>query len=345
MLREVTNQADWADKTMSIMREKQFMACEKRLSAHGSRNLFSSAMTNSDVQALLESSYYMEETAGVLLSLEDLRRKVMEQLPAEVTVLSSGEVSLLERLLIAKGRINLGEWDDVGAAEALVSRLWCSLHMSEEEWVLELPWALHEPILRAMSTREYTRTRELLFRFEAMVMGLLYITGFLYGSQPIYVFTREVMGRDDPLAACLARRHLKSAFEYMTDGFHGLILLHPGLADPYRLISAINREEAYVLELSQEMIAGGMNGLFAEEEPLYDAMCCALDGFLRPEYEVAEATEDLRMLAKQGVSLDEMEVVMASMLCMLPTQAMKQALRNLRQCTPHWIGLKAELSC
>lgn len=99
----------------------------------------------------------------------------------------------------------------------------------------------------------------------------------------------------------------------------------------------------FTLELSQEMVAGGMKGILPEEEPLHEAMCGALNGALRPEYEMAEAAEDLRMLAKQGVSLKEMESVMASMLSMLPTENMKSALESLYLCTPHWMGLKAEL--
>ena len=343
MLREVTIHVDWAEKTMSMMREKQFEACERRLFAQRNPGLFAPEITDRQVQVLLERSYYREETTGKLLSVDDLRAQVMEQLPLEVMVLSSGESSLLERLLIADGSVILNEWDDIGAVEALVSRLWCAFHMSEEDWMLELPQALHAPLLAAMNTREYAHTRDLLLRFDAMIMGLLYIAGFLHCAQPIHAFTHEVMNRDDRLAVNLARRYLKSTFEYMADSSHELILLHPGLADPYRLITAISREETFTLELSQEMLAGGINGLFMEEAPLHEAMHGVLDGFLRPEYDTAEATEDLRMLAKQGVSLQEMEAVMASMLCVLPTQAMKRALQSLHQCTPHWIGLKADL--
>lgn len=43
----------------------------------------------------------------------------------------------------------------------------------------------------------------------------------------------------------------------------------------------------FTLELSQEMIAGGMNGILPEELPLNEALCGALNGALRPEYELA----------------------------------------------------------
>ncbi|NLV59542.1 MAG: hypothetical protein GXY67_12355 [Clostridiales bacterium] len=343
MLREVTIHSDWGEKTMSMMREKQFEACERRLSAHPGLSLFSPDTTDVEVQALMDSSYYHQEMDQTLVTVENLRKQVFTMLPTETLYLSQGESQLLERLLISDGSIKLTEWDDIGAAEALVSRLWCSFHITDEDWMLELPKALHEPILIAMNTPDYAQKKELLFRYDAMMMGLLYIAGFLHCSQPIQTFTRDVMASSGRQAENLARRYLKSSFEYMTDSSNQMILLHPGLADPYRLIAAVNSDELFTLELSQEMMAGGMNGLFPEEEPLHEAMCGALEGSLRPEYDVAEATEDLRMLAKQGVSLVEMEAVMASMLCVLPTQEMKQALEQLHQCTPHWIGLRADL--
>lgn len=343
MLRETTMHVDWCEKTMSMLREKQFEACERRLSVHPKISLFSPEATDSDAQKLWECSYYLKEMAQSLLTVEELRSRVLEQMSVEVRFLSRGESMLLERLLISDGLIVLDEWDDIGAAEALVSRLWCSFHTDDEEWSLELPKALHEPLLIAMNEPEYPQARELLFRYEAMIMGLLYIAGFLHSSQPIQLFLQDVIERKDRQAENIARRYLQSAFEYITDSHSELILLHPGLADPYRLIAAVSQEGIFSVELTQEMIAGGMNGLFMEEEPLHQAMCGALEGSLRPEYEVAEATEDLRMLAKQGVSLSVMETVMASMLCVLPTETMKRALEQLHQCTPHWIGLRADL--
>ncbi len=343
MLREVIPHADWGENTMSMMREKQFEACERRLSAQSGVGLFSQDVTVLDVQMLLDNSYYHEEMDQTLFTVEGLRARVLEQLPLEVLYLSQGERELLERLLVAEGSIALSEWDDIGAAEGLVSRLWCSFHMMEDAWMLELPEPLHEPMLLAMDTPEHARVTDLLYRYDAMIMGLLYIAGFLHCMQPVSAFLQDVMERTDPLANNLARRYLKSSFEYMTDSHNEMILVHPGLADPYRLISSMNSAGLFTLELSQDMLAGGVNGLFLEEEHLHEAICGALDGSLRPEYEVGDAAEDLRMLAKQGVSLSEMEAVMASMLCVLPTKAMKQALEQLHNCTPHWIGLKADL--
>ncbi|MPN43868.1 hypothetical protein SDC9_191429 [bioreactor metagenome] len=97
------------------------------------------------------------------------------------------------------------------------------------------------------------------------------------------------------------------------------------------------------LTLNEETLAGGMNGILPEEEPLHEAMRAALDGFTRPEWDAEDAAEDLRFLAKQGVTLRDMEEVLATMLSVRPTPAMHNALRRLHESTPHWIGMTAHL--
>lgn len=341
MLREGMLHADWCDRTMSMMREKQFEACERRLFARPGICLFSPEATELDTQTLLEGSY--EGQPDGLLSLQQLRDRVMERLPLEVLYIGVNEMQMLERLLLNEGEMLLTDWDDIGAAEALVRRLWCGFRAEGDDWKLILPSALHEPLMNAMHSQQAMSARELLFRYDATIHGLLYIAGFLHSAQPIGVFLQEVMHRSDAQAVQVAKRYLQSTFEYITDANGDLILLHPGLADPYQMFCLQPTEGIFTLELSQELIAGGMNGLLPEEVTLHENMCGALKGALRPEYDLAEAAEDLRMLAKQGVSYEEMEIVMGSMLAVLPTERMKAALRQLHLCTPHWMGLRTTL--
>lgn len=345
MLREGMLHADWCEMTMSMMREKQFEACERRLVAHPGVSLFAPEATELDAQMLLSGSFETGAAPGGqrLATLEELRERVLERLPLEAVYISVSEMQLLERLLINEGELLLSDWDDIGATEALLRRLWCGFRAEGDDWILTLPQPLHAPILTAIHTQEALEARERLFRFDATIHGLLYIAGLLHCAQPMGVFMREVMRREDALAMQVARRYLQSGFEYVTDANGDLILLHPGLADPYRLFQAQPVEGIFTLELSQELIAGGMNGILPEEIPLHEAMCGALVGALRPEYDLEEAAEDLRMLAKQGVSLEEMENVLASMLAVLPTARMRDALKQLHLRTPHWMGLKTAL--
>lgn len=345
MLREVTVHADWCEMTMSMMREKQFEACERRLFSHPGVGLFSDEATQRDAQALFTNSFDDVHGASrsVLITLDGLRQTVLDRLPTEALYISNGEIQLLEKLLMNDGELLLGDWDDIAAAEALVSRLWCSFHADGNDWTLRLPKALHQPLLEVMNTPESSTIRDRLFRYDATIHGLLYIAGLLHAAQPMTFFLKEVVMDFDEYSILIARRYLQSAFDYVTDANGDLILLHPGLADPFRLISQQTSDGIFTLELSQDMIAGGMNGILPEETPIHNIMCGALQGALRPECDVSEAAEDLRMLAKQGVSLREMQNVMASMLAVMPTDMMNHALEGLYQCTPHWMGLNATL--
>ena len=56
MLREGIFHEDWSELTMSMMREKQFEACERRLFAHPGVSLFSEKATEADAQVLLTDS-------------------------------------------------------------------------------------------------------------------------------------------------------------------------------------------------------------------------------------------------------------------------------------------------
>ena len=72
---------------------------------------------------------------------------------------------------------------------------------------------------------------------------------------------------------------------------------------------------------------------------LVPPMAAALYGALRPEVDEDEALEDLRMMAKQGATLEEMREVLEGMLCVLPTPRMLSALRQLHLQTVRWIGM------
>jgi hypothetical protein len=346
MLREASaaHDSDWAEKTMSVLREKQFEACERRLSAYPPVNLFSPDATDEQAQTLLEHSFYQREPGNEgLATVASLRGRVLDQLPLEALYLSHGESELLERLLVADGKYTSDNWDAIDAAEALAQRLWCSFVDEDDEWTIVLAPQLMEPLLLAFNDPEYTEARARLFRFDATIHGLLYITGFLHSDQPLLFFLKDVIQRSDALARNIAYRYMMASFEYLSDGGSDILLMHPGLADPKRLIANTNLGDDVTLTLSEESLAGGMSGILPEEEALHESMRAALEGATRPEWDAEEAAEDLRLLAKQGVAHGEIEAVMASMVCVLPTPEIKRALKQLYDNTPHWIGMTANL--
>lgn len=343
MLREsVVHPTDWQNSTMSVMREKQIEACEKRLSSYPQTSLFSETATDADAQVLYEHSYDISEGTDELITLESLRARVLSRLPLEATALSPAEISLMERLLISGGRLALRDIDEIAAAEALVCRLWCGYALSDDDTItLELPKALHQPLIEAMQSQECSEIRERLYRFDATVSSLIYIAGFLHSAQPVDCFMSDVLLRTDDMARHVALRYLKSAYDYIIGADKELILLHPGLVDPYRLVSGMNARGVFTLELSQDVIMGGMNGILPQEVALHERLTGALQGALRPEWEPCEAAQDLRMLCKQGVSLETLESVMETMLLMMPTENMKSAVKQLYLFTPHWLDMEA----
>ena len=346
MLRETTavHDSDWGEKTMSELREKQYEACERRLSAFPAVGLFDADATDAQAQELLQISFYQNEPdSDGLITLEALRRRVLAQLPTEAMYLSNGESILLERLLAADGKISSGNWDEIDAAEALARRLWCTFSAKGEKWSLSLPDALFEPLLMAYNDPLYTQAKAKLFRYDATIHGLLYIAGFLHSGQPLLFFIKDVMENRSALAQNIAYRYMKASFEYIDGTDREIVLLHPGLADPNRLVNMTDFGDDVTLTLNEETLAGGMNGILPEEEPLHEAMRYALDGFTRPEWEAEDAADALRFLAKQGVSLANMAEVMGTMICVRPTLAMNTALKRLYESTPHWIGMTANL--
>ena len=346
MLREsnLIHEQDWSENTFSILREKQYEACERRLSKRLELNLFSPLATDVYAQQFFEQSYFASEMpSDQLMTVKKLRAQVLSLLPHEAHYLSSGENALLEQLLLAGGRLTSKNWEEIPAAEALACRLWCSFSSVGESWSLELAAELRDPLIKAFSAEKHASARTRTFRYDVTIHGLLYITGFLPSLQPKEIFRKDVIHTDAAWASVIANRYLKASFEYITDEKEQIILLHPALADPYRLLWMLGGTVNAAITLTQESLLGGMNGILAEEVDLHEGMQNALYGNMRPEWSADEAAEDVRFLVKQNVSYQELDDVMASMICIRPTAAMHEALKNLYNNTPRWIAMSANL--
>ena len=332
----------WCEKTMTLMKVQQLEACEKRLNAYPQQGIFDDCSYR-DAMFLWKRSFYAQESLADydLMTLHEIRTKVLNQISEEVCLVSVDEYRLLERMLLFDGETELLDWNESGAAEALIRRLWCTLRWEEERVFLRLPKALHRPMLEAMDSQECAEARERLFRFDATINGLLYIAGFLHAQQPAEHFVAEVCNRKGRYSRLLARRYLSAAFDYVLDRRGEMLLIHPGLADYEMLVQELDAMKVTEMELSEGMILGGMNGIFPQEEPLHYAMMGALEGAVRPEYSEEDAVSDLRMLAKQGVPFDEMKEVLGSMLITLPTRPMLALLEQISAQTPRWAGLSS----
>ena len=338
MLRETNVQRlPWADKTMSLLRQQQLEACEKRLSTLPSCGLY----TYDDdlhVEELWRCSFDAAEAPvqSRLHTTHELRARILTRLPAEAALLSVEEHHLVERLLTLGGEAELLDWEEMSAAESLVRRLWCVITRIGHRFILHLPQELLTPLTMVMSSRQHEEIRERLMRHDAVIRALLYIGGLLHYEEPLHHLLSDVLDSPGRTEQMLALRYLRTAYDYTHDRYGEMLLLHPGLAEPDQLMSITAPQEGLSIDLDEETIRGAMEGLMPEERPLFERLYGLLLGATRPELSEEDAVEDLRMLAKQGVPLSVMLEVLGSMLMLQPTEEMCSAVADLHALTPRW---------
>lgn len=343
MMRETNVQRlDWADKTMSLLRQSQLESCEKRLSGLPSFGLFT-----------FEDDLHAEELWDISLdaqehprhlhlhTTQDLRAMVLMRLPQEAALLTPDEHHLVERLISLGGEAELIDWPEVGAAETLVRRLWCTLTREDDRLILHLPDQLLTPLVMILSDYHHEEIRTRLMHHDAIIRAMLYLGGLLHYAEPLTHLMEDVLNQSsNPTDQQMAMRYLRATYDCIYDRNGDLLLLHPGLAEPERLLANPPVLDARPVELSEETVRGAMDGLMPEERELTNRLCGLLNGATRPEIGVWEAVEDLRILVKQGVSLQVVQDVLTSLLVIHPTQEMRTAITDMYRSTPRWGAMR-----
>ena len=338
MLRETNVQRlHWADKTMSVLRQEQLEACEKRLSALPEVTVFDLA-DDLRTEEIWQCSYDAQEhpRQHQLHTRKELRAQILGNLAAEAALLSVEEHLLVERLVTLGGKAELIDWEETSAAESLVRRMWCTIARKHNRVILRMPEALLTPLTLAISSHPHQELRDKLIHHDAVIRGLLYIGGLLHYEEPLHHLLTDVLEGTYACNRSLAMRYLRTAYDYTYDRNGDMLLLHPGLADPEQLMKIHIPMPEQAVELSEETMRGAVEGLLPEEEPLFDLLFGLLNGATRPELTPVGAAEDLLMLAKQGVSLEEMQEVLGTLLSVQPTAEMRQAVARVHAHTPRW---------
>lgn len=339
MLRETNVQRlHWADKTMSVLRQEQLEACEKRIAQLPDVTVFD--LTDDLLtEEVWRCSYDAQEHPhpNHLHTRNELRAQVLASLAAEAALLSVEEHLLVERLISLGGTAELLNWEETQAAESLVRRMWCTLVKQDGHILLRLPEALLSPLTLAVSSRAHQELREGLLRHDAVIRGLLYMGGLLHYETPLYHLLTDVLKDSYACDLNLAMRYLRAAYDYTYDRNGDMLLLHPGLADPERLLSADQPvPDDTAIELDEDTMRGAVEGILPDEIPLFDTLYGLFQGATRPELTPEGAAEDLLILAKQGVPLSEMQEVLGSLLSIQPTPEMHLAVAEVYQRTPRW---------
>ncbi len=338
MLRETNVQRlHWADKTMSVLRQEQLEACEKRLSALPNVTVFD-LTDDLRTEEIWQCSYDAMEHPRMneLHTAHKLRAGLLANLPAEAALLSVEEHLLVERLVTLGGTAELIDWEETSAAESLVRRMWCTISRRNGRIVVHMPRQLLTPLTLTLSSHQHEEIRDRLIRHDAIIRALLYIGGLMHYEEPLHHLMAEVLQDTYACDLTLAMRYLRASYDYTYDRHGDMLLLHPGLADPEHLLSMPHPLQETALEMDEDAMRGAMEGLLPEEQPLFDNLYGLFTGATRPELTEEGAVEDLLMLAKQGVSLAEMQEVLSSLLTIQPTREMRDAVTQLHARTPRW---------
>ncbi|MBR2824634.1 MAG: hypothetical protein IKE24_13250 [Clostridia bacterium] len=327
----------WTDRTMTTLRAGRLEACERDLEGLGGSGLFEEGTTDLDAERLFDISWMKgEEKIPRLHTVEEMRAQVLGQFAQEFALLSPEEHDLVLKMSVIGGEFPLYDWNDLIPARSLIRRLWCRLHPERHNWLV-LPSAFCLFALATSVSEEAKRVKEIVDETIETVENTLYLAGAMTADTVIRDLAWKLQGSMAADQEHLYRRLLLSAFDTIVDMEGRLILIHPGLADPYGFLKQPERRQ-----LGQDWTA--MADIYASlmdvEDPLYDRMLNAITGVTRQEAGAEDTVEDLILLAKQGATLPEMRDVLSRRIICMPTDEMMRALSDIRERTPGWLRLR-----
>ena len=336
-----TRPLHWADKTMSVMRADQLEACEKDLAGLPSRCLFEPECSNVDAEKLYELSFFADEDRKAsgralrpaLHTVEQLRNRVLHTFVQECALLSVEEHDLLVRAVLFGGRTPLTDWNELIPARALVRRLWCRVEGLGENAALIMPHQLCSSALLLLAGDSHKEVRNIVEQVHDSIENTLYLLGAARAAGPARHLAALLKGTCADHCPELINRFLLAGYDYVWDRGGGLLLIHPGLADPEKMMGITNTE------MNSEALSKASDSINDLESPLYERMLGLLIDVTRPEITPEDAVEDLIILAKQEVSWNDMVEVLSSLLICQPTPEMRAALKELSDRVPRWLSL------
>ncbi|MBR6953416.1 MAG: hypothetical protein IKH77_00040 [Clostridia bacterium] len=339
MLRKYHTKAlAWPEKTLSMMQQQMLEDSEARIAQLPSFGLWTGC-TDTNVEELWHISYDAQERSGetVLHTVELLRKRVLDLLPEELLFLPAGEYDLLCHLIREGGETALTDWGDTAPAESLVRRLWCTLERQGDQLLLRLPQALRTPMGRLLSSKAHAAKREMIMRHLVAVFGALTIYGMVFASD-VQAFFGSLTERP-----VLLRRLMHAGFDYTYTPEGAMVLLHPALAEPdhwFRHLVHVDLQRFLDIDPDADVPQ-----IFLSEAECASAVRLGtlIAPCLRPDLPPGMVVEDLRMLAKQGVSFEALTEVLAAQLACKPTQSMLDALRVMYGTTPGFICVNSRL--
>ena len=331
----------WTDKTMSVMRADQLETCEKDLAGLPSRCIFEPECGNIDAEKLYDLSFFAEEDRKAsahrlypsLHTVEQLRNRVLHTFVQECALLSVEEHDLLVRAVLFGGRTPLTDWNELIPARALARRLWCRVEGTGDNTVLIMPHQLCASALLLLAGDSHKKVRTIIEQVHEGIENNLYLLGAVQASGPARHMSSLLQDTFAGGYPVLINRFLLAGYDYVYDRSGNLLLIHPGLADPERMMGTTGAE------MNPEALVQASDSINDLESPLYDRMLGLLIDVTRPEIAPEDAVEDLIILAKQEVPWKDMMEVLSSLLICQPTPKMCAALKDISDRVPRWLSL------
>jgi hypothetical protein len=243
------------------------------------------------------------------------------------------EHDLLVRAVLFGGRTLLTDWNELIPARALVRRLWCRVEGAGENTVLILPHQLCASSLLLLAGDSHKAVRNIVEQVHDSIENTLYLLGAAQAAGPARHLSSMLKNTCADGHPELVSRFLLAGYDYVYDRGGNLLLIHPGLADPEKMMGIT------CTEMNPEALSKASDSISDLESPLYERMHGLLIDVTRPEITPEDAVEDLIILAKQEVPWKDMLEVLSSLLICQPTPEMRSALKELSDRVPRWLSL------
>lgn len=345
MLREFDLQRmHWADKTQSMLHQRQMEACEARLLSYPTESIFT-LQDERETEYWWQCSYDAEESpkSPVLHTLREMRANVLARLPVEAALLTETEHALIVRLILCGGQARIDGWQELSAAESMLRRLWCTLEVDEQDVLLHLPRELMTPLSLTLREQRHQELRSRLLFFDTDTKAALYLSGMLSAKQALSRLYESVLHDSYANDEALALRYLKSGNDFYYNRAGELFLLHPGLADPEKILREGGFPMGYQPDLPSERALMASRDLLPEEFETDAQLSALLDSCMGLETAEESSAHDLRILVKQHVTWSELMEVVRAMLPIPPTKELTACLHRLYAFTPRWGTYRAAL--
>ena len=268
-----------------------------------------------------------------LHTVEQLRNRVLHTFVQEAALLSVEEHDLLVRAVLFGGHTPLRDWEELLPARALVRRLWCRVEGKGDNTTLFMPHQLCSSALLLLAGDSHRTVRGFVEQVHDSIENTLYLLGACRADGPARHLASLLKGSCADGHPELVDRFLLAGYDCVYDRTGSLLLIHPGLADPERMMGITNTE------MNPEALKKASDSINDLETPLYERMLGLLLDVTRPEITPEDAVEDLIILAKQEVPWNDMLEVLSTLLICRPTPEMRAALKDLSSRVPRWLSL------